>query len=168
VMMITQAEITRTINKYLDRYPDEVEELEPLRATVEKRNDFWSRSVFPLHVTCSAAVVNDLDQVLTIKHRALDKWLLPGGHIECADLNIISASLQELKEETSIGQLLAASPMGYDTIPLDIDIHDIPVNPAKKEPAHRHADLRYLFRAVRAEVDIQPEEVSDYAWRAPA
>lgn len=31
------------------------------------------------HVTCGAAVVDDLGRLLLIRHRALGRWLLPGG-----------------------------------------------------------------------------------------
>ncbi|MBF8192748.1 NUDIX domain-containing protein [Nonomuraea sp. K274] len=166
-MTISQAEIRRTIERYLKKYPDEWEGLEPLLVTLNARDAFWSRSTFPIHVTCSAAVVDDTGMILMIKHRALDKWLLPGGHVESRDLNLVSASLRELKEETDIGSQFAVSPQGLDDTPIDIDIHDIPANPKKAEPAHRHADLRFVFRTRYPRVEVQVEEISAYAWRSP-
>jgi hypothetical protein len=50
-------------------------------------------------------------------------------------------------------------------IPLDIDIHAIPVNTAKSEPGHWHADFRYAFWVNAPQVDIQLAEVDGYAWR---
>jgi hypothetical protein len=40
--------------------------------------------------------------------------------------------------------LAAGSQPGLDRVPLDIDLHQIPADPAKGEPAHRHADFRSL------------------------
>lgn len=50
--------------------------------------------------------------------------------------------------------------------PVRIDLHPIPANDAKGEPAHFHADLRFLFRLDRdTGVTLQEEEVGGYAWR---
>lgn len=53
-------------------------------------------------------------------------------------------------------------------VPLDLDIHRIPENPAKGEPEHWHFDFRYLYRTEETEVSLQAEEVGDHAWRSPA
>ncbi|MFF3871200.1 hypothetical protein [Streptomyces sp. NPDC001978] len=37
---------------------------------------------------------------------------------------------------------------GFETVPLDIDVHDIVANRAKGEPAHQHVDFRWAFRLV--------------------
>ena len=37
-----------------------------------------------------------------IRHKTLDKWLLPGGHIEPEDSSLLGASLRELEEEAGI------------------------------------------------------------------
>ncbi|MFC4561101.1 NUDIX hydrolase [Nocardiopsis mangrovi] len=96
-------------------------------------------------------------------HRALDTWLLPGGHIERDDTRLIDAALRELTEETGISAS-AISPTG--TRPLHIDVHPIPANDAKGEPEHRHIDFRFLFRTSADVGELQTEEVLDAAWRA--
>lgn len=160
-MTITQGEIIDLLDKYIATYPREAGYLEPLRAVAERSSDFWSRSSFPLHVTCSAAVVNDDGRVLMIRHRALNKWLLPGGHLESSDGSLIGAALRELREETAIGKL----PILSDEVPIDIDIHDIPASPSKGEPEHYHGDLRFLFRFAGGDLAIQEEEVTACVWR---
>jgi 8-oxo-dGTP pyrophosphatase MutT (NUDIX family) len=49
--------------------------------------------------------------------------------------------------------------------PIDIEVHPIPANPAKREPRHQHFDLRYAFTvAARPDLRLQADEVSDFAW----
>ncbi|GGZ30238.1 hypothetical protein GCM10010343_67080 [Streptomyces avidinii] len=52
-------------------------------------------------------------------------------------------------------------------VPVHIDVHPIPANESKAEPAHQHFDFRYLFRLEGdQEVMLQEAEVSGYAWRS--
>ncbi|MFF5159772.1 hypothetical protein ACFY3N_26725 [Streptomyces sp. NPDC000348] len=46
-----------------------------------------------------------------------------------------------------------------------IDVHPIPANPGKGEPAHRHVDFRFVFRTSAEAVELQTEEVTAAAWR---
>ncbi|MGD0606547.1 MAG: hypothetical protein ABSA53_23555 [Streptosporangiaceae bacterium] len=56
-----------------------------------------------------------------------------------------------------------------DAIPVDIDVHPIPANPAKSEQDHWHADFRYVIKARRPDtITIQAEEVSSYNWLLPS
>ncbi|SDH20129.1 hypothetical protein SAMN05421505_112152 [Sinosporangium album] len=76
------------------------------------------------------------------------------------------AALRELEEETGISWDGAVSPPGQNLTPIDIDIHLIPANPAKGEPEHWHADIRWAFRVAEPKVVLQAEEVEGYAWRS--
>jgi hypothetical protein len=49
--------------------------------------------------------------------------------------------------------------------PVHLDAHPIPANPAEGEPAHRHFDFRFLFRASTDVGQLQAEEVTAAAWR---
>ncbi|WP_346110287.1 hypothetical protein [Nonomuraea maheshkhaliensis] len=51
---------------------------------------------------------------------------------------------------------------------MDIDVHEIPANPAKPEPAHWHADFRFAFWVKDTPITLQAEEVSAFGWRSPA
>ncbi|MFD9943185.1 NUDIX hydrolase [Nonomuraea sp. NPDC059023] len=166
-MTVTREEIRDVVARYLEAHPDRAPDLLPLFATLNGQADPTSRITLPLHVTCSAAAINDTGQVLMIHHRALDRWLLPGGHVEPEDLTLYGAALRELEEETGLPWQHAVSPPAHDIIPVDIDVHDIPANPAKGEPAHQHADFRFAFWAKDSTISIQPEEILAYAWRPP-
>jgi 8-oxo-dGTP pyrophosphatase MutT (NUDIX family) len=167
-MTVTSREISHTLSRYLASHPNEHESVTPLLSSLAEGADVTSRSTVPGHVTCGAAVINDIGKVLVIRHKALERWLLPGGHLDPGDPGLLAAALRELAEETGIRWQQAVSPPDLDSIPLDIDVHHIPANPAKGEPAHWHADFRFAFWVTDPGVRLQIEEVSDYAWRQPS
>ncbi len=164
--VMTTDEIREVVPRYLARYPQETERLAPLVAALDTGTDVTSRhEMRGGHVTCGAAVIDDMGQLLLIRHAALNRWLLPGGHVEPSDTGLLYAALRELEEETGIPWRLTVSPPGQDVCPVDIDVHAIPANAAKNEPAHWHADFRYSFWVKSPQVRLQLEEVTDYAWR---
>ena len=167
-MTVTREEIHAVLARYLAAHPDRGPDVFSLTEVLDATHDLASRRTFPLHVTCSAAAINVAGSVLMIHHRALDRWLLPGGHVEPQDRSLYGAALRELEEETGIPWQHAVSPPAHDIIPVDIDVHEIPANPAKREPAHLHADFRFAFRVKDSEVSIQTAEVTAFAWRSPA
>ena len=53
------------------------------------------------HFNVTVYVVNDEGKFLFIRHKKLQKWLPPGGHIDENEIPDIAA-LREVKEETSL------------------------------------------------------------------
>jgi 8-oxo-dGTP pyrophosphatase MutT (NUDIX family) len=158
--------IRATAEAYLDRHPGERHLLGPLFSALAGEADPTQRTTFPAHVTCSAIVLDDADRVLHIRHNATGKALAPGGHIEPGDRNLAHTARRELAEETGIPSDAIAPLQGFETIPLDIDVHGIDANPTKGEPAHQHVDFRFLFQlTAQHPVTLQTEEVSGHEWR---
>lgn len=122
----------------------------------------FSRDHFtPGHITCTGLVLHpERDAFLLVLHRRLDRWLLPGGHVEEKDAEIWDTARREVVEET--GASLIADPAPSL---VGIDVHGIP--PKRREPYHLHHDLIYLFRAASDEV-VPTEEARDVAWCDPA
>lgn len=163
---LTHDDIRTTLQGYLQRFPGERAELGPLVDAMERSHDVTSRHEFNGgHVTCGAVVIDHDRRLLLVRHKTLQVWLLPGGHVEPQDSGLIYGALRELEEETGIAWFDAVSPPGEDIVPIDIDLHEIPANPAKNEPAHWHADFRYAFWVKEPEVYVSPEESDGYAWR---
>jgi 8-oxo-dGTP pyrophosphatase MutT (NUDIX family) len=167
-MTVTNRDVSHTLSRYLACHPTEHRRLAPLVSCLADGAEVTSRSTVPGHVTCGAGVINQAGKVLMIRHKALDRWLLPGGHIDPTDPGLPDAARRELAEETGIGWQQATSAPGFDRIPLDIDLHLVPANPAKGEPSHWHADFRYVFLVSDPAVVLRLEEVSDYAWLPPS
>ncbi|WP_418155523.1 NUDIX hydrolase [Actinoalloteichus caeruleus] len=165
-MTVNQAEIRDVSSRYLERNPDETEALQPLFRALDEGHAITSRKEFRIgHVTVGAVVLDPANRVLLIRHKILDKWLLPGGHLEPVDGDLFHASLRELEEETGITWQRASCPPAYDDMPADIDIHTIPASLSKGEPEHLHFDFRYVHRVERTDVHLQIEEVTDFEWR---
>jgi 8-oxo-dGTP pyrophosphatase MutT (NUDIX family) len=163
-MPITAQHVRETVDAYLAEHPDERTALSGLVAMLGRVGDsVTSRKEFRGHTTAGAAVLRPDGLVLTVEHRVLRTWLLPGGHVENSDLTLMDAALRELAEETGISPDCVTPDSG---LPLHIDTHSIPANPAKGEPGHLHFDFRYLFRTTADLVELQEEEVTAYSWRS--
>ncbi|MFJ6695369.1 NUDIX domain-containing protein [Streptomyces sp. NPDC091272] len=167
-MPLSHDHIRTTVETYLARHPHEREQLGALLDALDGPTDIASRSTFTGHVTCGAIVVDSLGRVLHVLHLASGKVLAPAGHTEPADESLAGAALRELHEETGIPPQAVTPWPSYETVPFDIDIHDIDAHPGKGEPGHQHFDLRFLFRLhteTEAEVVLQEEEVVGIEWR---
>jgi 8-oxo-dGTP pyrophosphatase MutT (NUDIX family) len=162
--MIENSTIRDVLQKYLTRYPDEAEGLRVVNSVATDGELLASRKTLPLHLTCGVAVQNaETGRVLSIHHRVLDRWLLPGGHAEPEDATLEGAAVRELAEEAS----LFVQPHELELV--DIDVHDIPASDAKDEPAHLHVDFRFRATVRQADpVTLQLEEVTGFEWIEPA
>lgn len=162
-MTITTQHIRHTLTTYLDRHPEDKDSLSTLTEALETTaGTITSRKESQGHATAGALLLRPDGRLLLVEHKALGKWLFPGGHLEKNDETLMGAALRELAEETGIdpGLVTPVSP-----IPLHIDVHPIPANPAKDEPEHQHYDFRFVFRTDTDVTALQTEEVLDHAWR---
>lgn len=95
------------------------------------------RSTFPWHLTASVFVVDAAaGRVLLVEHPTLGRLLQPGGHVERGE-TLREAAGRELREECGAAVAAAAA---LDGLASDVDLHAIPANPRKGEPAHAHLD----------------------------
>jgi 8-oxo-dGTP pyrophosphatase MutT (NUDIX family) len=159
---ITPDHIRETLDEYLDAHPDEKWRLASIPELLDSEADLASRKEFRGHVTAGAVLADPAGRVLHIKHLALNRWLLPGGHLEDDDSSLLAAAQRELTEETGITASVVI-PAGHR--PVHIDAHHIPANPANGEPDHRHFDFRFLLRTSADVIELQAEEVTAAAWR---
>jgi 8-oxo-dGTP pyrophosphatase MutT (NUDIX family) len=95
----------------------------------------------PGHITCTGLVLSpDQSAVLLVHHARLDRWLLPGGHVEVEDASPADAARREVLEETA-----AVLDPEFEPFLVGMDVHGIP--PRRGEPFHLHHDLVFAFRA---------------------
>jgi 8-oxo-dGTP pyrophosphatase MutT (NUDIX family) len=119
--------------------------------------DPFSRGLFtPGHITCTGVVLSPKrKRVLLVHHARLNRWLLPGGHVELRDPTPAATAQREVIEET--GAILAPDPPQL----VSVDVHAIPGN--LREPLHLHHDLIFAFQA-ESKVCQCSTESREIAW----
>lgn len=124
--------------------------------------DPFSRAQFtPGHVTCTGLVLAaDGEKLLIVHHRRLNRWLLPGGHVEPEDAEVWDVARREVVEETGAQLVPSAAP-----VLVSLDVHGIPAG--KGEPYHLHHDIMFHFRAHGDQTRLSPESRAT-AWCGPA
>src|SRR5215831_3106082 len=127
------------IGRYRPRGETETRDTERVRALLRAADDPWLRSL-PLHLTGSALVVHpDSGQVLLRWHERQRAWLQVGGHGDPGESDPLAIALREAREETGLTDL-APWP---DRQLRHLAIVGVPA--AGHEPAHEHADLRFVL-----------------------
>lgn len=163
--MENQPEILEAITQYLSKYPAEQEGLVPFLQFLNSYKDeqLYDRKNFDGHITASAFIVNPANKtLLLLKHKALSRWLQPGGHVDFTDEDLITAALREATEETgiSLAELIPVT----ETV-IDYNSHIIPANAKKQEPEHYHHDVRFLFScSAKENIKIAEEESTGSKW----
>lgn len=117
----------------------------------------------PGHVTATGLVLHpDGERIAMVFHARLERWLLPGGHVEKEDSTIYAAAAREVQEETGLS-------VNGGTI-VGVDVHGIPPKireGIKVEPYHQHHDILIGFQAAQTEL-VLSEESRALCWVAPA
>jgi len=152
--------LTHHLDAYLARHPDEQGDLQPLLSGLGESDDLWNRKNMSGHLTATALVLADQDRkVFMIRHKALNRWLAPGGHVDPGEMPSEAAS-RELEEETGlIGTSILKEP-------IDIDIHTIPPRPSKNEGEHFHFDFRYVMRSDSLSIPkLESSEIIQSEWQ---
>lgn len=163
--MQTKQEIFEQVQQYLLKFPDEKEDASSLISfvNIHEGEGLIDRKNFTGHITTSAFIIDEnASALLLLKHKSLNRWLQPGGHVDVTDTCLIASALREACEETGMPaeQLQLVS----DEI-FDLDSHQIPANPRKAEPAHIHHDIRFLFRCLQLNaINISLDESTDSKW----
>jgi 8-oxo-dGTP pyrophosphatase MutT (NUDIX family) len=165
--MLTK-DIVTVAEHYARRFPEYVQVIGELLELAAAGADLTSRKEFRGHVTCGAIVLTPENRFLMIRHRSLDRWLFPGGHLEERDTSLRQAALRELAEETGLAaDAMAGFGNWLGDLPAHIDCHPIPANPRKQEPEHRHWDFQFAFRGQAEVTALQTEEVVNWSCVSP-
>jgi 8-oxo-dGTP pyrophosphatase MutT (NUDIX family) len=133
----------------------ETADLERVRALTKTASDPWLRTL-PLHVTGSALIVHPASgRVLLRWHQRQQAWLQVGGHGDPGESEPLEIALREAAEETGLTDLVPWP----DAALRHVVIVDVPAS--RTEPAHKHADLRFVLAtqtpdAARAENQDAP------------
>ncbi len=139
----------------------EAADLVRMRVLVETAGDPWLRDA-PLHLTASAFIVHpDTRRVLLRWHLRHRSWLLVGGHADPGERDPLAIALREGREEAGLTDL---EPWPDGEL-RHVAIVPVPAN--NREPAHEHADLRFVL-ATRTPDRARPEHTdTPLRWLSP-
>jgi 8-oxo-dGTP pyrophosphatase MutT (NUDIX family) len=123
---------------HLAQSPGESDDLARMNALAD-RHDAWTRDG-PLHFTGSAFVVHPpTRRVLLRWHARQAAWIQVGGHADPGERDPLAVARREAEEETSLVDLVPWPQ------PLLLHAVIVPVPANTREPAHEHADLRFVL-----------------------
>lgn len=141
------AELSRVLAGHRPEDAREAADLERVRALGA---DPYRRDS-PLHVTLSALILHPATaRVLLRWHPREERWLQVGGHADPGESDPLAIALREGREETGLDDLVPWP----DERPVQLVV--VSVRASAAEPAHEHADLRYLMITERPET-VRPE-----------
>jgi 8-oxo-dGTP pyrophosphatase MutT (NUDIX family) len=145
--------------------PAEAADLDRLRG-LAAGTDPWSRSA-AVHVTASAVVVHPpTRRVLLRWHARMGSWLFVGGHADPGETAPLRIALREAAEETGLPDL-AGWPEATDPVPIHVVV--VPVPAGRGEPAHEHADIRYVLATEQPDTATPESPAARLRWhRLPA
>lgn len=119
----------------------------------------WQRQNMDGHFVGSVFVVtHDYQKIALLKHKKLQLWLQPGGHVNDQDLTIFDTAKRECLEELGLS---SDDIFTYTSKIFDLDLHMIPA--INDLPAHWHLDVRYLLRTTKQELK-NSNESEEVAW----
>jgi 8-oxo-dGTP pyrophosphatase MutT (NUDIX family) len=138
-MCPASAPLLGLLGRYRPQGETEAADVERVRALAETAADPFLRTM-PLHVTGSALIVHPATgRVLLRWHQRQQAWLQVGGHGDPGEGDPLAVALREAAEETGLADL--------DPWP-DAQLRHVvivPVPASSAEPAHHHADLRFVL-----------------------
>jgi 8-oxo-dGTP pyrophosphatase MutT (NUDIX family) len=154
------AVLLAALDSFAARSTDEAQDVERIRQLASTA-DPWVRSS-PLHVTGSAVIVHPpTSRVLLRWHERMGSWLQVGGHADPGEADPFEIALREAREETGL-QDLANWPDPAQ--PGVVQVAIVPVPAGKSEPAHQHADVRYVLSTASPNAATPETPSARLAW----
>jgi len=154
-----------SLAELLDRYHPEGEaelaDLPRVRVLAETTADPWRREL-PLHVTASALIVHPRTaRVLLRWHQRQQAWLQVGGHGDPGESDPLAIALREAAEETGLADLEPWPDAQLRHVVI------VPVPASSAEPAHHHADLRFVLATHDPEAARPENPDAPLRWLTP-
>ncbi len=150
--------LTFTVRGYRPDGSREEADLDRITALMRTADDPWDRAK-PLHITGSALIVHPAsNRVLLRWHQRQQAWLQVGGHGDPGERDPLAVALREAEEETGLADLRP-----WPTRELcHVAIVSVPAG--KGEPAHEHADLRYVLATATPDATVAENEHAQLRW----
>jgi 8-oxo-dGTP pyrophosphatase MutT (NUDIX family) len=139
----------------------EAADVERVRGLADGVDDPWLRSI-PLHVTGSALIVHpESGRVLLRWHQRQQAWLQVGGHADPGETDPLAIAMREAAEETGLSDLVPWPDAQLRHVVI------VPVPASNREPAHEHADLRFVLATRTPELARAETQDAPLRWLSP-
>jgi len=149
------------LGRYRPQGEAEAADTERVRALAATAGDPWLRST-PLHVTGSAVIVHPATRRVLLRwHKRQQAWLQVGGHGDPGESDPLEVALREAAEETGLADLQPWP----DAQLRHLAIVNVPAS--AKEPAHQHADLRFVLATVDPDAATPESPDAPLRWLSP-
>jgi 8-oxo-dGTP pyrophosphatase MutT (NUDIX family) len=131
--------VAELLADYQPQTDQEAQDLDRIRRVLQTEPDPWSRAT-ALHLTASALIVHPgSGRVLLRWHERQQSWLQVGGHGDPGEDDALAVALREAAEETGMSDLVPWPDAALRHAVI------VPVPAGRGEPAHEHADLRFVL-----------------------
>jgi 8-oxo-dGTP pyrophosphatase MutT (NUDIX family) len=115
----------------------------------------------PVHVTASAIVVHPPSgRVLLRWHQRQQAWLQVGGHADPGETDPYAVARREAEEETGLDDLVPWPDGSAEPVHLAV----VSVPASTTEPAHRHADVRFVLATAQPDAIVAESEHAPLRW----
>ncbi len=149
------------LGRYRPQGETEAADAQRVRALAEDTPDPWLRST-PLHVTGSAVIVHPATwRVLLRWHKRQQAWLQVGGHGDPGESDPLEVALREAAEETGLADLQPWP----DAQLRHLAVVNVPASAT--EPAHQHADLRFVLATADPDAAKPENPDAPLRWLSP-
>jgi 8-oxo-dGTP pyrophosphatase MutT (NUDIX family) len=150
--------VTSLLAGYRPAGQAEAADVARVSAMISQSADPWLRAS-PLHLTASALIMHPASgRVLLRWHERQQAWLQVGGHGDPGETEPAKIALREAAEETGLADLTPWP----DARLVQLVIVDVPAGLG--EPAHQHADLRFLLATASPEAARPERPTAPLRW----
>ncbi|MBO0826516.1 MAG: NUDIX domain-containing protein [Streptosporangiales bacterium] len=157
-MTAAHCPVAELLSRYQPQGVVEAADVARTRLLVERTDDPWSRSNL-LHMTASALVVHPpTRRVLLRWHERVKSWLHVGGHGEPGETDPMAVAMREAHEETGLADLEPLPDAGV------VHVAVVPVPADGDDPAHEHADLRFVLTTAQPDAAVAERPEAPLRW----
>lgn len=157
-------DLREMLQNYVPACEQEAGDLRMMRYDLDRFDDILYRTNEVAHFTASAWIVNPKrTHVLLAYHNIYDSWAWTGGHAD-GDGDLLSVSLREAREETSIAHIRPVSESIYSLEIIPVPAH---FKRGRYVVPHVHLNLTFLLEADDDQaIKHKPDENSAVRWFA--
>jgi 8-oxo-dGTP pyrophosphatase MutT (NUDIX family) len=150
----------QALDAYDARTADEARDRDRIRALGASPDPFARDAA--VHLTGSAVVVHPpTRRVLLRWHPRMQGWLQVGGHGDAGERDPFVVAEREAREETALTDLRS---WPASLSPAIVHVVVVPVPAWRGDPAHEHADVRYVLATDRPDAAVAESDDAPLRW----